>query len=229
MNELVRAEGWTGAAARIDAKHEQLGHLRGHDGIFASPSAQLARAYSIRAARALGESLRRIAEAERPAERLYRGKVTAQLQRDKIGVPKLSAEAIAVLEAVHAAGTQQPGESWVGAATSDRPAVARACETGQRNPTVAAELDRFEKAAAQRLGGEEGITAALRSVHEDRPFLVPGIKPGQGRALTELARGLAAARRGRSEYQLQRANEEAEHIQDRQHRSRHRQGPRLGR
>ena len=186
------------------------------------------RAYAIRETRSLGDSLRRIAEAEQPAERLYRDKVTAQLQRDKIGVPKLSAEATAMLEMVHAAGTEQPGESWFVAATRDRPTVARAWEAGQRNPVIAAEIDRFEKAAKQRLGGEEGVTAFLRNAADGRLSL-PGVKPGQERALRKLARGLAAARRGRSDYQLQRAHEEAEHIQDRQHRSRHSQGPRLRR
>jgi BID domain of Bartonella effector protein (Bep) len=97
LNELARAEGWTEAAARIDTAHEQLGPLRGHDRMFAGPSAQLDRAYAILAARRLGDSLRRIGEAERPAERQYRENVTAQLQRDRVGVPKLSAPAAAVL------------------------------------------------------------------------------------------------------------------------------------
>ena len=134
LNELARAEGWTEAAARIDTAHEQLGPLRGRDGMFAGPSAQLDRAYAIIAARSLGDSLRRIGEAERPAERQYREDVTAQLQRDAVGVPKLSAEAAAVLEAVHAARTEQPGESWYVADTRNRPAVAQAWEAGRRNP-----------------------------------------------------------------------------------------------
>jgi Ti-type conjugative transfer relaxase TraA len=228
LNELVRAEGWTGAAARIDAEHERLGRLLGRDGMFASPSAQVARAYAVSAARSLGDSLRRIAEAERQAERHYREEITAQLQRDKVGVPKLSAEAAAVLEAVHAAGTERPGESWYVAATRDRPAVARAWERGQRNPTVAAEIDRFEKAAERRLGGEEGVIAFLRNAADGRLSL-PRVEPGQQRALRELSRGLAAVRRGRSDHQLQRAQDAAEHSQDRQLRPRHRQGPSLGR
>ena len=227
LNELVRAEGWTEAAARIDTAHEQLGRLRGQDGMFAGPSAQLDRAYAILAARALGDSLRRIAEAERPAERQYREDVTAQLQRDRVGVPKLSAEAAAVLEAVHAARTGQPGEPRPVADTSDRAAVAQAWEMGQRAPAIAAEIDRFEKAAEQRLG-EEGVAALLRSASEGRPSL-PGVEPGQGRALHELARDLAAVRRGRSDHRLQRAQDAAEHRENQQHRPRQRNGPRLGR
>ncbi len=228
LNDLVRAEGWTEAAERIDADHDQLGHLRGHDGIFASPSAQVARAYAIRAARALGDSLRRIGEAERPAERLYRDKVTAQQQRDKIGVPKLSAEAAAALEAVYAAQTEQPCESWSVAATRDQASVARTWERGQRNPTVAAEINRFEKAAERRLGSEEGVIAFLRNAADGRLSL-PGVDPRQQPALGELARGLAAARRGRLDHQRQRAQDEAEHRQGQRQRSRHRQGPSLGR
>jgi hypothetical protein len=228
LNELVGAEGWTDAAARIDAEHEQLGRLLGRDGIFAGPAAQVARAYAIRASRSLGDSLRRVAEAERQAERQYRDNVTAQLQRDKEGVPKLSAEAAAVLEAVHAASTEQPGESWVVADTRDRPAVARAWEAGQRHPRIAAEIDRFEKAAAQRLGGEEGVTAFLRNAADGRLSL-PGAESGQSRSLRELARGLAAVRRGRVDHQLQRAHEAAEHSREQRQRSRQRQGPSLGR
>ena len=220
LNELARAEGWSEAAARIDTTHEQLGRLRGHDGIFASPSAQRDRAYAIIAARSLGDSLRRIAAAERRAERHYREDITAQLQRDAVGVPKLSAAAAAVLDAVHAARTEPPGEF-----TRDRAAVARAWVMGQCRPTIAAEIDRFEKAAEQRLG-EKGIAALLRNAHQGRPSL-PGVEPEQRQALQELARGLAAARRGRLDHQhAQEAAHEREHQQPR---LRHRHGPSLGR
>jgi hypothetical protein len=228
LNELARAEGWTEAAARIDEAHEQLGPLRGRDGMFATQSAQLDRAYAIIAARSLGDSLRRVGEAERRAERQFRESVTAQLQRDAVGVPKLSAAAAAVLEAVHAARTEPPGDSWYAADLRDRAAVARAWEMGQRNPTIAAEIDRFEKAAAQRLGGEAGVIAFLRSAHENRPLL-PGVEPGQRQALTELAHGLVAARRGRSDHQLQRAEEAAQEREHQQQRPQYRHGPSLGR
>ena len=224
LNELVRAEGWTGAAARIDAAPEQLGRLSGRDGMFAGPSAQLDRAYAIIAARSLGDSLRRIGEAERRAERQFRENVTAQMQRDRVGVPKLSAPAAAVLEAVHAASIERPGVSD----TRNRAAVARAWEMGRRNPAIAAEIDRLEKAAEQRLGGEEGVVAFLHNAADGRLSL-PGVEPGQGRALRELARGLVAVRRGRCDHQLQRAQDAAEHSQDRQQRPRHRHGPSLGR
>jgi hypothetical protein len=79
---------------------------------------------------------------------------------------------------VHAARTEQPGESWYLAASRDRPAVARAWETGRRNPAIAAEIDRFQEAAERRLG-EEGITAALRSTRDGSPLSVPGVKREQ--------------------------------------------------
>jgi hypothetical protein len=132
-------------------------------------------------------------------------------------MPKLLVEAAAVLEAVHAARTEQPGESWYVADTRDRPAAARAWEAGQCRPAIAAEIDRFEKAAEQRLGGEGGIAAFLRSDHQGRPSL-PGVEPRQGRALRELAHGLAAARRGRLDHQLQRAQDAAEQRKHQQQR-----------
>lgn len=172
--------------------------------MFAGPSAQLDRVHARIAAWPLGDSLRRIAEVERQAERQFRENVTAQMQRDKVGVPKLSAEAAMVLEAVHAARTEQPGKSWYVVDTRNRHAVARAWETGRRNPTIEAEIDRFEKAAEQRLGGEEGVATLLRGAHEGRPLSVPGVEPRQELALRELACGLVAARRGRCDHQLQR-------------------------
>ena len=146
-----------------------------------------------------------------------------------LGVPKLSAAAAAVLEAVHAAGTEQPGQSWYVAETRNRAAVSRAWEAGRHNPVIAAEIDRSETAAEQRLGGEEGVLAFLRGAHEGRLSLL-GVEPAQWQTLTELERGLVAVRRGRSDHQPHRAQEEAtEHRQNSQQRSRHRQGPSLGR
>ena len=218
LDELARAAGWTEAAAWLDATPEQLGRRRGRDGMFASPSAQRERVQAIIATRALGDSLRRVGETERQAERQYRATVTAQLERDKVGVPKLSPAAAAALDAVHAARTKPPGE-----AQDNRAAVARAWEAGQCRPMIAAEIDRFENAAERRLG-KEAMTALLW--RDGRPFSAPGIET---QAATELARGLAAAHHGRREHQRQRAQEEAaEHTHDQQHRARHR-GLSLGR
>jgi hypothetical protein len=63
----------------------------------------------------------------------------------------------------------------------------------------------------------KGIAAFLRSDHQGRPSL-PGVEPRQGRALRELAHGLAAARRGRLDHQLQRAQDAAEQREHQQQR-----------
>jgi hypothetical protein len=165
----------------------------------------------------------RFAEAERQAERQFRENVTAQKQRDAVGVTKLSAEA--------AAGSKRcmpPGpSSQANRGTSPTRATGpRAREAGRRHPSIAAEIDRFEKAAEQRLGGDGGIAALLRSAREGR---TPGVEPGQRRALQELARGLAATRRGRLDHQLQRAQDAAEQREHQQQHPRHRHGPSLGR
>lgn len=127
----IRAEGWRGAALRIEAEPEQLGRLLGRNGMFASRSAQMDRARASAAALSLGHNLSRIAEAEQWAERDYRASVTAQIARDKVGVPKLSAEAMTALETVRAASSrEQPGRSQHQAESRNRPAVARAWEQG---------------------------------------------------------------------------------------------------
>ena len=100
LTDLLKAHGWADAAARIAAEPAQLGRLRGRDGIFAGRFAQLDRANAISAARSVGYSLTRIAEAEQRAERGYHDSVVEQMRRDAVGVPKLSAAAMAVLEAV---------------------------------------------------------------------------------------------------------------------------------
>ena len=114
LEELIKAEGWTGAAARVGAEPELLGRLLGRGGLFASRSAQLDRSGATSAARSLSSSLSGIAQAERQAERDYRDSVTRQMRRDAVGVPKLSVEATAVLETVRAAASraEQPGETW---------------------------------------------------------------------------------------------------------------------
>ncbi len=128
---------------------------------------------------ALGDSLRRIAEVERQAERQFRENVTAQMQRDKVGVPKLSAEAAMVLEAVHAARTEQPAKSWYVVDTRNRHAVARAWETGRRNPTIEAEIDRFEKAAEQRLGVKRVLPPHCAVRTRAGPYRCQGSNPGK--------------------------------------------------
>ena len=228
LTDLLKHHGWTDAAARVMAEPDQLGRLRGREGFLASRSAQLDRAHAMSAARALGHSLIRIAEAEQRAERDYRESVAAQLRRDAVGIPKLSAAAMAVLEAVHAVRTERSGDPWHLAPSRGRAAVAQAWETGRRNPAIAAEIDRFERAAEQRLG-TEGSREALRSVRDGTPFSLPGTNTEQREALHQLARGIAAARWGRIDHRTQREFDALERSERHQQRMRHRQGPSLGR
>jgi hypothetical protein len=170
LEELIKAEGWTGAAERVGAEAELLGRLLGRGGVFASRSAQLDRSGALSAARSLSSSLAGIAQAEQQAERDYRDSVTRQMRRDAVGVPKLSAQAAAVLETVHTAASraEQPGESREQGERRSRLAVARVWEEARRNSAVAAEIDQFEKAAEERLG-EDGVRSAMRSALDGFP------------------------------------------------------------
>jgi BID domain of Bartonella effector protein (Bep) len=228
LTDLLKQHSWADASARVAAEPAQLGRLRGRDGIFAGRFAQLERANAILAARSVGYSLTRIAEAEQRAERGYRESVAAQSRRDAVGIPKLSAAAMAVLEAVHAVRAERSDEPWRLAPSNGRAAVAQAWETGRRNPAIAAEIDRFEAAAEQRLGAE-GFRDALWCVRDGTPFSVPGTDTGQREALHQLARGLAAARWGRIDHQTQRELDALERSDRHLQRMRHRQGPSLGR
>jgi hypothetical protein len=223
LDELVAQEGWRGAARRIDADPEQLGRLWGRDGFLAGQSARQLRAHAVAEARWLAHRLARIVEAEQRAERAYRDSVTLQMERDKVGVPKLSAEAAATLDAVHAiARTEQSGGS------RNRAAVAKAWEESRRNPAIAAEIDQFEKAAEQRLG-EDGMRDTWRSAREGFSFFVSGLEPRHWQGLTEMARRLATARQGRTDYEAQRTLEAFRQRGHEQEHVRYRHGPSLGR
>lgn len=200
--------------------------------MLASEGARLDRATAISAARSVGYSLGRIVEARQRAERAYRASVTAQIERDKVGVPQLSAEAASVLDAVHVAagiGTNARERSYweelqSRADTRNRPAVVKAWEEGLRKPAVAAEIGRFEAAARQRLG-EEGVASALRR----GGFSVPGLELEHMPALRQVARGLAAAQRGCADHDMQRQLEAFRQKESEQARAQNGSGPSLGR
>ncbi len=172
LDELVKREGWTSAAARLARGPEQLGELRGKVGWFASGAAKQERANAERAAGALPGSLTRIGTAEGWAERAYRGSVEAQRAADATGVPRLSSVAEAVLGAVAAAGTEQVrGEAWR-AAQADKPVVA--------------ELERFG-AAVERRFGEEGVRQMLRADGRAGAVRSASVAPEQRPALDRVA------------------------------------------
>ncbi len=101
LTDLVKGQGWAGAAFSIADDPSRLARLRGRDGLFADRFAQLDRARAISATSSISRSwtLTRIAEAERRAERGYRDSVVAQRARDAVGVPRLSAKAGVALNA----------------------------------------------------------------------------------------------------------------------------------
>lgn len=173
LDELVKREGWTSAAARLAREPEQLGALRGKVGWLASGAAKQERANAERAAGALPGSLARIGTAEGWAERAYLGSVEAQRAADAAGIPRLSPAAEAVLGAVAAAGDEQVrGASWR-AVQADQP--------------VAAELERF---------GAEGVRAMLRAEGRAGAVASATVAPEQRPALDRVAQLTATLKQG---------------------------------
>ena len=74
LDELVKSQGWTSAAARTVADPLQLGELRGKEGLFAGAKARAEREAAQRAAGAIGPSLERIGEAESRGAELPHGR-----------------------------------------------------------------------------------------------------------------------------------------------------------
>jgi len=155
LDELVKREGWTSAAARLSREPEQLGELRGKMGWLASATAKQERAGAERAVGALPGSLERIGDAEGRVERSYRASVEGQRAADATGIPRLSPVAEAALSAVAAAGDKQVrGAAW---------------RTVQADTPVAAELERFGAVVEQRFGAE-GVRAMLRAEGLERAW-----------------------------------------------------------
>jgi len=181
LDELVKREGWTSAAARLSREPEQLGELRGKVGWLASGAAKQERANAERAAGALPGSLTRIGTAEGWAERAYRGSVDGQRAADATGIPRLSERAEVALGAVAAAGTEQVrGGAWR-AVQADKP--------------VAAELERFG-AVVERRFGAEGVRAMLRAEGRAGPVTSASVAPEQRPALDRVAQLTATLKQG---------------------------------
>ncbi len=120
LNELVKQQGWTSAAARVTADPAQLGELRGKEGFFAGAKARAERETAHRVAGAIGPSLERIGAAEARAERSYRASVAGQRTADATGIPRLSAATEAAIGAMAAATDEKTrGEAWRAAQADD--------------------------------------------------------------------------------------------------------------
>ena len=172
LDELVKSQGWTSAAARVAADPLQLGELRGKEGLFAGAKARAEREAAQRAAGAIGPNLERIGEAEARAERSYRTGVEAQRMADATGIPRLSTAAEAAIGAV--------------TVVTDEKARAEVWRAMQADERVASELQAFGAAVQQRFG-EEGVRAMLRVGGQPGAVTVPSVTPEQRPELHRVA------------------------------------------
>jgi Ti-type conjugative transfer relaxase TraA len=181
LDELVKREGWTSAAARLARDPEQLGELRGKVGWLASAAAKQERAGAERAAGAVPGSLERIGEAESRTEQAYRASVKGQRAADRTGIPWLSATAETAIAAMRAAPDEKVrGEAW------------RTMEADKR---IAAELGAFRAAVAQRIG-DEGVRQILRVGGQPGVVNVLSVAPEQQPAVDRVAELTATLRQG---------------------------------
>ncbi len=172
LDELVKRQGWTSAAARVAREPEQFGELRGKEGFFAGAKARAERETAQRVASAIGPSLERIGAAEAHAERGYRTGVEAQRAADATGIPRLSAAAEAAVGAVIAAKDDHTrSEAW---------------RAVQADKQVAGELRVFGAAVEQRFG-EEGVRAMLRVGGRPGTIASSSVAPEQQSALDRVA------------------------------------------
>jgi Ti-type conjugative transfer relaxase TraA len=196
LDELVKTQGWTSAAARVAADPGQLGELRGKEGLFVGAKARAEREAALRAAGAIGPSLERIGAAEAAAERTYRTSVAQQRTADATGIPRLSAAAEAAISVMVA--TQDGGER------------ATAWRAAQADHGVAGELRAFGAAVAQRFG-DEGVRAMLRAGRWPDAASAASIVPEQRPALGRVAELIVAVTAGeRANASLDRRETESE-------------------
>ncbi len=202
LDEMVKREGWTSAAARLAREPEQLGELRGKVGWLASAAAKQERAAAERAASALPGSLERVGEAQGRASRAYRASVEGQLAADAVGIPRLSATAEAAIGALRVA--------------ADDGARAQAWRAAQQDERIAAELGTFREAVALRFG-EEGVRQMLRAGGQPGAVQVPSVVSGQRPALDQAADAVVTLRTGERAYAglAQREREQQEQSQRR--------------
>jgi hypothetical protein len=195
LDELVKTQGWTSAAARVAADPGQLGDLRGNEGLFVGAKARAEREAAQRAAGAIEPSLTRIGAAEARAEGAYRAGVEGQRAADATGIPRLSAAAEAAI--------------GVMLATQDARARGEAWRAAQADQGVAGELRAFRAAAAQRFG-DEGVRAMLRA-GKSPDAAAASIAPEQRPALGRVAELIVAVNAGeRANASLDRLEAESE-------------------
>jgi Ti-type conjugative transfer relaxase TraA len=197
LDELVKSQGWTSAAARVAADPLQLGELRGKEGFFAGAKGRAAREAAQRAVGAIAPSLERIGVAEARAAQTYRTSVETQRAADATGIPHLSAAAKAAVSAISAAkDDRERSEAW------------RAAQADER---VAVELRAFGAAVAQRFG-EEGVRDMLRVGARPGAVVAASVAPRQRQALDRVAELTVTVRAGeRASAAVARRQAESEH------------------
>ena len=182
LDEMVKREGWTSAAARLAREPEQLGKLRGKKGWLASAAAKQERAAAERAAGALPGSQERVGEVQGRASLTYRASVEGQLAADAVGIPRLSATAEAAIGALRAA--------------PDDVARVQVWRAVQQDERVAADLRAFGDAVQQRFG-EEGVRGMLRAEGRPGAITVPSVAPEQQPDVDQMAGLIVALKAGR--------------------------------
>jgi Ti-type conjugative transfer relaxase TraA len=197
LDELVKSQGWTSAAARVAADRLQLGELRGKEGFFTGAKGRAERESAQRAAGAIAPSLERIGAAEARAAQTYRTSVETQRVADATGIPRLSAAADAAIGAISAAkDDRQRSEAWLAVQADER---------------VAGELRAFGAAVAQRFG-EEGVRDMLRAGARPGAVVAASVAPEQRVVLDRVAELIVTVRVGeRASAAAARRQAETEH------------------
>ncbi|MBO1081656.1 Ti-type conjugative transfer relaxase TraA [Roseomonas haemaphysalidis] len=191
------------AARRLRERPEQLGALRGREGLFAGHGAQLDRAGARSATGSIVSGLQREDVAREKAGTDYVAQVEAQRARDSVKVPGLSQRAWRAVEAVEQAraasmaqGTQTgPQAYWHSMVARQSPEVAKAWQREVLAwPEVAAELHAMADAAERRLGAQVVGTSNTAG---------PGTATLSREGLAGIGRAVSAVRDGQQAVQAQ--------------------------
>ena len=162
------------AQAALVGRPKALGPLRGRGGPFPSEQNAVARHFALDSAPSVGPALVRLRQAERAVSQRLRGEaedhrraVAWQMERDRVGLPALSARAVRAVRVLLASGAE-PG--WLGPPPWDagpKPEdVARAVRVGpvwtaaRRDGALRAELDGFMQAAGERFPSDQAYELA---------------------------------------------------------------------
>ena len=181
LDELVKSQGWTSAASRIEADPLQLGELRGKEGLFAGAKARAERVAAQRAAGAIGSSLSGSARPRRgrsgPIARAWMPSVRQTRPASRACPP------------------QPRRRSAVVAAAPDEKARAEAWWAVQATSVSRASCGAFGAAVQQRFG-EEGVRTMLRAGGQPGAVTAASVAPEQRPELDRVAELTIALKAG---------------------------------